>query len=128
PLSAGARDAGQTRTAYLGLGSNVGDRLANLLAALRLIDATEGLQVRRRSSVYETEPVGEVTDQADFYNAAVSVETALDPHRLLEVAKQVERDLGRPPGGPVGGPRPIDVDLLLVGELMLSDEKLVLPH
>lgn len=78
--------------------------------------------------MYETEPVGEVTDQADFYNAVVSVETALDPHQLLGVAKQVERDLGRVPGGPVGGPRPIDVDLLLVGGLMLSDQTLVLPH
>lgn len=72
--------------------------------------------------------MGEVHDQPDFYNAVVSIETALDPHRLLDVAKQVERDLGRVPAGPVGGPRPIDVDLLLVGELMLSDERLVLPH
>jgi 2-amino-4-hydroxy-6-hydroxymethyldihydropteridine diphosphokinase len=72
--------------------------------------------------------VGEVTDQPDFYNAVVSVETALDPHQLLDVAKKVERDLGRVSGGPVGGPRPIDVDLLLVGGLMLSDETLVLPH
>ena len=57
--------------AYLGLGSNVGDRLANLRAAVRLLDADEGVTVVGRSSVYETEPVGESLDQPDFYNAAI---------------------------------------------------------
>jgi 2-amino-4-hydroxy-6-hydroxymethyldihydropteridine diphosphokinase len=78
--------------------------------------------------VYETEPVGEVGDQRDFYNAVMSVETSFDPHALLDQCKRIERELGREPGGPRGGPRPIDVDLLLVGGLMLSDERLVLPH
>ena len=80
------------------------------------------------SSVYETEPVGEVLDQPDFYNAAVRIETELDPHMLLAQCKRIEAELGRRPGGPTGGPRPIDVDLLLVGELTVADGRLVIPH
>jgi 2-amino-4-hydroxy-6-hydroxymethyldihydropteridine diphosphokinase len=120
--------AKHSRTAYLGLGSNVGDRLANLRAALGLLDSTERVRPSRRSSVYETEPVGRVTEQRDFYNAVVVIETELEPHELLDACKRVERELGRVPGGPIGGPRPIDVDLLLVDDVMLADERLVLPH
>ena len=120
--------AKHSRIAYLGLGSNVGDRLANLRAALGLLDSTDGVRLRRRSSVYETEPVGRVIEQRDFYNAVVVVETELEPHVLLDACKHIERELGREPGGPIGGPRPIDVDLLLVDDVMLADERLVLPH
>jgi 2-amino-4-hydroxy-6-hydroxymethyldihydropteridine diphosphokinase len=115
------------RTAFLGLGSNVGDRMRNLRAALARLASTEGIELGRRSSVYETEAVGEVTDQRDFYNAVVEVETALDPHRLLDECKRIEAELGRRPG-PRHGPRPIDLDLLLVGDTTLADERLVLPH
>jgi 2-amino-4-hydroxy-6-hydroxymethyldihydropteridine diphosphokinase len=114
-------------TAFLGLGSNVGDRMANLSAALERLRSTPSVEVERASSVYETEPVGEVADQRDFYNAAVEVRSALEPHRLLDECKRIERELGRRPG-PRHGPRPIDVDLLLVGERTLADERLVLPH
>jgi len=80
------------------------------------------------SSVYETEPVGEILDQRDFYNAAVEIQTDLQPRELLALCKDVEQKLGRTAGGPRHGPRPIDVDLLLLGDTVLSDEALVLPH
>lgn len=80
------------------------------------------------SSVYETEPVGEVLDQRDFYNACVRIETTLGPEELLAACKEVERALGRVPGGPRHGPRPIDVDLLLLEDVSLVNERLTLPH
>lgn len=80
------------------------------------------------SSVYETEPVGEVTEQDDFYNAAVEIETTLNPRQLLDLCKRIERDLGRVAQGQRHGPRPIDVDLLIVANLLLADEGLVVPH
>jgi 2-amino-4-hydroxy-6-hydroxymethyldihydropteridine diphosphokinase len=114
-------------TAFLGLGSNVGDRMRNLREAVRRLVSTPGVELGRQSSVYETEPVGEMTDQRDFYNAVVEVRTELEPHRLLDECKRIEGELGRRPG-PRHGPRPIDVDLLLVGDATLADERLVLPH
>lgn len=80
------------------------------------------------SSVYETEPVGELPDQRDFLNACVRVETGLEPERLLDACKAVERELGRAPGGVRHGPRPIDVDLLLLGDTEHRSERLALPH
>jgi 2-amino-4-hydroxy-6-hydroxymethyldihydropteridine diphosphokinase len=116
-----------TRVGYLGLGSNVGDRLANLRAARDALVLYE-VAVDASSSVYETAPQGEVIDQPDFLNAAVRVRTALGPEELLEAAKSVERDIGRPPGGVRHGPRPIDVDVLLLGDLEYSSDRLSLPH
>jgi 2-amino-4-hydroxy-6-hydroxymethyldihydropteridine diphosphokinase len=84
--------------------------------------------VTRASSVYETEPQGEITDQPDFLNACLEIETDLDPEELLDACKQAERALGREPGGPRHGPRPIDVDLLLLGDLERRSERLTLPH
>jgi len=78
--------------------------------------------------VYETEPQGEVTDQPDFLNACLEVETELGPEELLDECKAVENDLGREPGGVRHGPRPIDVDLLLLGDVEYSSERLTLPH
>ena len=115
------------RVGYLGLGSNVGDRLRNLRAARDALVLHE-VAVEAASSIYETAPQGEVTDQPDFLNAALRIRTALGPEELLEAAKRVERDLGREPGGPRHGPRPIDVDVLLLGDLEYSSERLTLPH
>jgi 2-amino-4-hydroxy-6-hydroxymethyldihydropteridine diphosphokinase len=116
---------------YLGLGSNVGDRRANLQAAVELLWAHD-VAVLASSSVYETEPVGEVLDQRAFFNACVRVETDLDPEGLLDACKAVERALGRELEGSPGyvrhGPRPIDVDLLLLGDRRHSSERLTLPH
>jgi 2-amino-4-hydroxy-6-hydroxymethyldihydropteridine diphosphokinase len=115
------------RTGYLGLGSNVGDRRANLQAAADALPS-HGVTVLASSSVYETEPVGEVLDQPDFLNACLRVRTTLEPEALLEACKGVERDLGRREAGPRHGPRPIDVDVLTLGELRHDSGRLSLPH
>jgi 2-amino-4-hydroxy-6-hydroxymethyldihydropteridine diphosphokinase len=112
---------------YLGLGSNVGDRLRHLKDAVAALPR-HGIQVRESSSVYETEPVGLVRDQRDFLNACVRVDTAHDPERLLDACKAVERELGRQPGSPRHGPRVIDVDVLLLVGLEYRSQRLVLPH
>jgi 2-amino-4-hydroxy-6-hydroxymethyldihydropteridine diphosphokinase len=120
-------DVAGLRVGYLGLGSNVGDRLRNLRAARDALVLYE-VAVEAASSVYETAPQGEVTDQPDFLNAALRIRTALGPEELLEAAKGVERDLGREPGGVRHGPRPIDVDVLLLADLEYSSDRLSLPH
>jgi len=112
---------------YLGLGSNVGDRrgfMATAVAELR----GHGIEVLASSSVYETEPVGLVLDQAKFLNACLRVSTALGPEELLDACKDVERVVGRVAGGVRHGPRVIDVDLLLLGDLTYSSARLSLPH
>ncbi|HLH64948.1 MAG TPA: 2-amino-4-hydroxy-6-hydroxymethyldihydropteridine diphosphokinase [Solirubrobacteraceae bacterium] len=115
------------RVGHLGLGSNLGERRANLEAAVMSLRA-HGVEVQASSSVYETEPVGLVLDQPDFLNACLRVRTPLDPERLLDVCKSVEREVGRAAGGPRHGPRVIDVDLLLLGGLVLRSPRLTLPH
>jgi 2-amino-4-hydroxy-6-hydroxymethyldihydropteridine diphosphokinase len=113
--------------AYLGLGSNVGDRQHHLGAAIEGL-RRHGVQVEAVSSLYETEPVGEVLDQADFLNAAARIRTELDPEELLDLCKAIEIEQGRMLGGQRHGPRALDVDLLLVGDLELGTERLTLPH
>ena len=115
------------RAGYLGLGSNVGDRRANLQAAVDALPR-HGVAVLASSSVYDTEPVGELLDQPDFLNACVRVRTALEPEALLDACKAVERELGRIAGGVRHGPRPIDVDVLLLGDEEFRSERLSLPH
>ena len=119
--------AAATRTGYLGLGSNVGDRRAMLEQAVAALPA-QGVEVLASSSVYETQPVGLVLDQRDFYNACVRVRTAFEPEELLDACKDVERSLGRQAGGPRHGPRPIDVDVLLLEGVQFSSDRLTLPH
>ena len=80
------------------------------------------------SAVYDTEPVGEVLDQPEFLNAVVRVSTDLDPEALLDACKAVERELGRRAGGVRHGPRPIDVDVLLLGDVDFESDRLRLPH
>lgn len=115
------------RVGYLGLGSNVGERERNLARAVELL-AEHGVDVLAVSSLYETEPVGELLDQPDFLNAVARIRTGLEPLALLDVCKVVEAELGRASGGPRHGPRPIDVDVLLLGDLELEHERLSLPH
>jgi 2-amino-4-hydroxy-6-hydroxymethyldihydropteridine diphosphokinase len=115
------------RSGLLGLGSNVGDRRAHLQAAVDALPAI-GVRVTAASSVYDTDPVGEVTDQPSFLNACVRVETALEPLDLLDAVKRLEGELGRVPGGARHGPRAIDIDILLLGELELAHERMSLPH
>jgi 2-amino-4-hydroxy-6-hydroxymethyldihydropteridine diphosphokinase len=115
------------RVGYLGLGSNVGDREENLRAAIRML-AERGVEVDAVSSAYETEPVGEVLDQPDFLNAAIRVRTELAPEELLDVCKAIEAERGRSLDAPRHSPRSLDVDLLLLGDLELSTDRLTLPH
>jgi 2-amino-4-hydroxy-6-hydroxymethyldihydropteridine diphosphokinase len=116
---------------YLGLGSNVGDRRAHLQAAADTLPG-HGVAVLASSSVYETEPVGEVLDQRAFFNAVLRVRTDLGPEALLDACKAVERERGRVLAGEAGyvrhGPRPLDVDLLLLGDEPYRSERLTLPH
>ena len=115
------------RTGYLGLGSNVGDSAAHLRAAIELL-GERGVEVEAVSSTYRTEPVGEILDQPDFLNAAIRVRTGLEPEALLDACKAVEAERGRSFAAPRHSPRPLDVDLLLLGDLELSSERLTLPH
>jgi 2-amino-4-hydroxy-6-hydroxymethyldihydropteridine diphosphokinase len=115
------------RTGYIGLGSNVGGRAENIAKALELLEV-HGVTFEAVSSLYETEPVGEVLDQPDFLNAAARISTDLEPLELLDACKAVEAELGRDFGAVRHGPRPIDVDLLLLGDIELEHERLNLPH
>jgi 2-amino-4-hydroxy-6-hydroxymethyldihydropteridine diphosphokinase len=80
------------------------------------------------SSLYETEPVGEILDQPDFLNAVVRIRTDINPEALLDICKTIEVEHGRAFGGPRHGPRPVDIDLLLLGEIEMRSNRLTLPH
>ncbi len=111
---------------YLSLGSNLGDRRAHLQAAVDALRA-RGVDVRRSSAVYDTEPVGLVPDQPEFLNACLEVATDLEPLALLDLCKAVEAEVGRT-AGIRHGPRVIDIDVLLLGEATLRHQRLNLPH
>ncbi len=113
-------------TAYLGLGSNVGDRIGYLREALRNLARCNGLTLMKLSPVYQTEPVG-YEAQEDFYNMVVQVSVALSPADLLATAKVIELEMGRIETVHKG-PRTIDIDILLVGDESISDYKLSVPH
>jgi 2-amino-4-hydroxy-6-hydroxymethyldihydropteridine diphosphokinase len=115
------------RSGLLGLGSNVGDRRAHLQAAVDALPSV-GVRVIAASSVYDADPVGEVIDQPSFLNACVLVETALEPLELLDAVKRLEGELGRAPDGMRHGPRAIDIDVLLLGNIELVHERMTLPH
>lgn len=111
-------------TVYLGLGSNLGDRWHNLDKALEFLG--QRLQVKAVSSVYDTEPIGNV-DQPRFLNLVCQVRTRLAPLELLTLAKGIESKLGRV-FGKANAPRPIDIDILLYGDKVIETPKLVIPH
>jgi 2-amino-4-hydroxy-6-hydroxymethyldihydropteridine diphosphokinase len=115
------------RSGYLGLGSNVGDPSAHLRAAVILLPE-HGIEVEAISSTYVTEPVGEILDQPDFLNAALRIATELEPEHLLDACKAVEAERGRSFDAPRHSPRPLDVDLLLLGDLECTSDRLTLPH
>jgi 2-amino-4-hydroxy-6-hydroxymethyldihydropteridine diphosphokinase len=119
--------AAAQRTGYLGLGSNVGDPDVHLKAAVELLKA-ERIEVEAVSSTYVTEPVGEILDQPDFLNAALRIRTDLEPEQLLDACKRVEAKRGRSLDARRHSPRPLDVDLLLLGDLELATDRLILPH
>ena len=112
---------------FLCLGSNMGDRKANLEGALSELEKRGVARVVKISSFYKTAPV-DYTDQAWFLNGAALVETELSPLDLLDAVKSVESDMGRDQGGVRFGPRPIDIDIIFYDDLILKDERLEIPH
>jgi 2-amino-4-hydroxy-6-hydroxymethyldihydropteridine diphosphokinase len=116
----------ESATAYVGLGSNLGDRAANVWTAVQHLSELPGCRIARLSALYESEPVGPVP-QGPFLNAAVAVEVSLAPQELLRAMKGVEDAMGRVPTVR-WGPRLIDLDLLLYGHVVMSTDELTLPH
>ena len=113
------------KTAYLSLGSNIGDRERNLRRAIERLES-QGVRVVRRSSLYETEP-RDLRGQPWFLNAVVEVETSLFPVQLLARIHKIERELGRKRTIPKG-PRIIDIDILLYGRFLIDTAELQIPH
>lgn len=114
------------KSAYLGIGSNIRDRKENCLEAIRLIGESPFISVIKRSSLYETEPVG-YKDQPAFINCVIEIETTLTPRKLLEVCQGIEESLGRERVDR-WGPRTIDIDILLFNNLVINERDLKIPH
>lgn len=111
---------------YLSLGSNVGNRIQQLINALDFIGSSQDIQVANVSSVYETEPVGDLP-QENFYNMAMKIHTILSPHELLELIHEIEASLKRR-REVRWGPRTIDIDILLYEDVVQHEKDLVIPH
>jgi 2-amino-4-hydroxy-6-hydroxymethyldihydropteridine diphosphokinase len=111
--------------AYIGIGSNLGNREENCKMAIHLLEKN-GLAVKKQSSFFETQPWG-VKDQPMFINMAIETETALLPYNLLRVLKGIEKDMGRKKTRR-WGPRVIDLDILMYDDLILKHDDLVIPH
>jgi 2-amino-4-hydroxy-6-hydroxymethyldihydropteridine diphosphokinase len=113
--------------AFVGLGANLGDRLATITAATERLDSLPGVELVAVSRLRETDPVG-VVDQPRFLNGACSVDTSLEPRPLLDALLAIEASLGRVRNGTRWGPRAIDLDLLLFGERRVDEPGLTIPH
>src|SRR5712671_6040388 len=114
-------------TAYIALGSNLGDRAGTLLAAVRELNATPGIRVSRLSTFHDTEPVGGPPDQPRFLNAAAELATTLGPDELLAALLAIEQKFGRV-RREKDGPRTLDLDLLLYDDLVRTEPDPVVPH
>ena len=114
-------------TAYIGIGSNVGERSSFCRRAVSALDDTPEIRVTAASGLYETEPVGG-PPQRSFINLVARIETSLGPRTLLGVCKEIERTLGREPSDIRWGPRVIDLDVLTFGDEKINDEDLEIPH
>jgi 2-amino-4-hydroxy-6-hydroxymethyldihydropteridine diphosphokinase len=113
----------------IALGSNLGDRLQNLRAGREALLALQGVSGPMVSShVYETEPVGTGPDAGAFLNAVVEVEFNGQPHALLDGLQSIEAEMGRPSKRPRNAPRTLDLDILYVGNLVLANDEIVIPH
>jgi 2-amino-4-hydroxy-6-hydroxymethyldihydropteridine diphosphokinase len=117
-------DISRAPTVYLGLGSNLGDRMGNLEKAVEHL--CQKAVIERASSVYETEPVG-YEDQPLFLNAVISAVTELEPFELLCFVKKIETELGRKQGFR-NAPRIIDIDILFYGNMIVRSQELTIPH
>ncbi len=116
----------QSQTVYLGLGSNIGDRLKYLQGAIVELANLDDVEMRRVSPVYQTEPIG-YEAQDDFYNLVAEIETTLAPPALLEKIMEIEEKLGRTRTDHKG-PRTIDIDILLFGDIVIEEYRLTVPH
>ena len=114
----------ETTEIYLGLGSNLGDRMGNLTSAVWRL--SRKMIIKKLSSIYDTQPVG-YREQPLFLNAVISALTKLDPTELLSFVKMIENDLGRKPSFP-NAPRPIDIDILFYGDRIIQTAELIIPH
>ncbi|MGH2776295.1 MAG: 2-amino-4-hydroxy-6-hydroxymethyldihydropteridine diphosphokinase [Actinomycetota bacterium] len=114
-------------TAYIGIGSNVGERSSFCRRAVSALDDTAEIRVTAASGLYETEPVGG-PPQRSFINLVARIETSLGPRTLLGVCKEIERMLGREPSDIRWGPRVVDLDVLTFGDEKINDEDLEIPH
>ena len=112
--------------AYIGLGSNLGDRKKNLTDAIQRLASRSPVTILDNSSIIETDPV-DYLDQPRFLNQVIVIETSLTPHDLLRELKQAEEDLGRIKSIPKG-PRTIDLDILLYDDIILKTDDLTIPH
>ena len=112
--------------AYIGVGSNLGDRKANIDKAIGLVKLTKGITLKRVSSIYETKPKGG-PPQGDFLNGVFEIETMLDPFKLLVELKNIEKHLGRK-RKVKNSPRTIDLDILLFGDKKVDTKSLKIPH
>ncbi|MFN7131378.1 MAG: 2-amino-4-hydroxy-6-hydroxymethyldihydropteridine diphosphokinase [Myxococcales bacterium] len=124
PSNGGAQVAQEPAVYYVGLGSNLGDRCRNLAQAVHLLSRCEGVQVSRRSSLYDSAPIG--PEQPRYLNAVVEVRTTLKPMELLRACKAIEKQLGREDSGR-WGPRSIDLDLLF-SDAIVAEPALQVPH
>lgn len=118
--------ANAMHVAYIGFGSNIGDRLAHIQNAIHALSKTEEISLQKISSVYKTDPVGYEV-QAEFLNGVAAIQTSLPPLSLLHTLKNIETAIGRQ-HRIRWGPREIDLDILIYGDLCLETEKLVIPH
>ena len=114
-------------TAYIGIGSNVGDRVGFCRRAVEALTRSEGVTVVKVSSLYETAPLGG-PPQRSFINLVAKVSTELEPRGLLDVCKQLEQRMGREPSDIRWGPRVVDLDILLYGNEKVSEPDLEIPH
>ena len=112
--------------AYIGFGSNIGDRLAHIQNAIHALSKTEGITLKKISSIYTTDPVG-YEEQAQFLNGVAAIQTSLSPLSLLHTLKDIETAIGRK-HRVRWGPREIDLDILIYGDVCVQTEKLVVPH
>ena len=113
--------------AFIGLGSNEGDRLANISRAAKLLGERPGVQLLRMATILESEPIGG-PPQGPYLNTVVEIDTTLSARELLSQVKAIEAALGRQPAGQRNAPRPIDLDILLLGETIMAEPNLTIPH
>lgn len=111
---------------YLGLGTNIGDRIGYINEALKILNSNPNINITKKSKLYETKAWG-YKEQADFLNMCIEIETSLNPYELLNACQAVEKDLNRE-RKIRWGPRTIDVDILFFNDIILQEENLEIPH